>query len=135
MLDLDEVKEAVRIPEVYHKLKKIDFPVEDPETLFVLLDYDESGELAIDEFITGCTRMRGDANSKDLLVAQVITDNMARHLELFAKGLLKCKQRLDNLALCAKSFSAHGEHVFLDARTYRMRHPDHKGQFLPDPAK
>ena len=72
------MESAIQKPEIYNKLKMIDFPVDDPGQIFALLDYDESGELTTEEFITGCIRMKGPAKSKDLLVAQVGVDSMRR---------------------------------------------------------
>lgn len=39
-------------------MKMIDLPVADAEELFMVLDYDGSGELSVDEFIGGCVRMK-----------------------------------------------------------------------------
>ena len=82
-LKLEEVESAIQKPEIYNKLKMIDFPVDDPGQIFALLDYDESGELTTEEFITGCIRMKGPAKSKDLLVAQVGVDSMRKQYALF----------------------------------------------------
>jgi hypothetical protein len=68
----------------------IDFPVDDPGQIFALLDYDESGELTTEEFITGCIRMKGPAKSKDLLVAQVGVDSMRKQYALFEQDVTKC---------------------------------------------
>lgn len=37
----------------------IDFPVDDPEKIFMLLDIDNVGELELDVFIKGCMRLSG----------------------------------------------------------------------------
>lgn len=131
MLTLDEVEWAIRKPEVYLKLKKIDFPVDDPKKLFELLDYDDSGELSTEEFITGCIRMRGDARSKDLLVAQVAVDSLRRHFTIFGSELGKCRERLEMLETTTQGIIGQGEHLFLDEREYRLRHPDHTGAYKP----
>merc|ERR1712226_61316 len=52
LITLEEMASALGQPETYNKLKLIDYPVDDPEKIFILLDFDESGELSIDEFIT-----------------------------------------------------------------------------------
>ena len=87
---LEEVESAIQKPEIYNKLKMIDFPVDDPGQIFALLDYDESGELTTEEFITGCIRMKGPAKSKDLLVAQVGVDSMRKQYALFEQDATKC---------------------------------------------
>merc|ERR1719284_2393740 len=96
-LTLEEVQDALNKPEIYNKLKMIDFPVDDPKQIFLLLDFDDTGELTIEEFITGCVRMKGAAKSKDLLVAQVAVDTMRRHYQEFEKELEAFQRKLRNL--------------------------------------
>jgi len=130
-LTIEEVEDAVNKPEIYNKLKMIDFPVDDPEQIFVLLDYDDSGELTIEEFITGCMRMKGTAKSKDLLVAQVAVDCMRRYFEEFDGEMAKFRHKLAKLDMTARAIVGHGEQVFLDMRQYRHRHPSEKGAEMP----
>jgi hypothetical protein len=122
-LTIDEVEDALDKPEVYSKLKMIEFPVDDPAHMFRLLDYDDSKELTIDEFITGCMRMKGSAKSKDLLVAQVALDTMRQHFEAFEEETEKFNMKLLLLDATARALIEHGEHVFLNAQEYRLRHP------------
>lgn len=130
-LSLDEVKVAVRKPEIYQKLKTIDFPVDEPEKIFDLLDYADSGELSIEEFITGCIRLKGQAKSKDLLVAQVAINAMGKDLDVFDTELEKFHGKLRGLAETARAIMHQGEHVFLETREYRGRHPEVKGYTIP----
>mmetsp|Transcript_35360 Transcript_35360/g.101685 ORF Transcript_35360/g.101685 Transcript_35360/m.101685 type:complete len:582 (-) Transcript_35360:140-1885(-) len=130
-LTYEEVDLAIKKPEIYNKLRMIDFPVDDPQQIFDLLDYDESGELTIDEFIEGCLRMKGTAKSKDLLVAQVALDCMKRHYNQFEKELELLQNKLLKLDATARAITDHGERVFLDMRQYRMRHPDERGGSIP----
>mmetsp|Transcript_70869 Transcript_70869/g.163849 ORF Transcript_70869/g.163849 Transcript_70869/m.163849 type:complete len:584 (-) Transcript_70869:288-2039(-) len=122
-LTLEEVLQATNRTEVYNKLKMIDFPVDDPEQIFNLLDFDGCGELTIEEFITGCIRMKGPAKSKDLLVAQVAVNTMRRHFEVFDEQVTKFNEKIHLLDETARALLQHGEHVFLDTREYRLRHP------------
>mmetsp|Transcript_25401 Transcript_25401/g.46086 ORF Transcript_25401/g.46086 Transcript_25401/m.46086 type:complete len:607 (+) Transcript_25401:76-1896(+) len=130
-LTLDEVETAIQKPEIYNKLKMIEFPVDDPGQIFALLDYDNSGELSTDEFITGCIRMKGAAKSKDLLVAQVGVDSMRKQYTLFEQEMEKFQAKVAMLDATIKAVMGHGEHVFLDTRQYRMRHPEFKDATLP----
>mmetsp|Transcript_27455 Transcript_27455/g.60070 ORF Transcript_27455/g.60070 Transcript_27455/m.60070 type:complete len:581 (+) Transcript_27455:47-1789(+) len=125
-LTLEEVINSINKPEVFNKLKMIDFPVADPEHIFQLLDYNDSGELTIDEFITGCVRMKGSAKSKDLLVAQVALDCMRKHYDVFEQELRVFSERLKGLDHTARALIGHGEKVFLNPQEYRMRHPSEK---------
>jgi len=130
-LTFEEVDVAIKKPEIYNKLRMIDFPVDDPQQVFDLLDYDESGELTIDEFIEGCLRMKGTAKSKDLLVAQVHLDSMKRHYNQFESELELLQSKLLKLDATARAITEHGERVFLDMRQYRIRHPEEKGSSIP----
>ncbi|CAK9048875.1 unnamed protein product [Durusdinium trenchii] len=129
-LKLEEVESAIQKPEIYNKLKMIDFPVDDPGQIFALLDYDESGELTTEEFITGCIRMKGPAKSKDLLVAQVGVDSMRKQYALFEQEMEKFQAKVAMLDATIRAVMSHGEHVFLDTRQYRMRHPDFRAQTM-----
>jgi hypothetical protein len=122
-LSLQEVEEAINKPEIYNKLRMIDFPVDNPKEVFVLLDYDNTGELTIEEFIKGCLRMKGPAMSKDLLVAQVAIDGMAKQYQLFENELASFKKKLKKLDATARAIATQGERVFLDPAQYRARHP------------
>eukprot|EP00931_Biecheleriopsis_adriatica_P075001 TRINITY_DN48966_c0_g1_i1.p1 TRINITY_DN48966_c0_g1~~TRINITY_DN48966_c0_g1_i1.p1 ORF type:complete len:617 (+),score=143.13 TRINITY_DN48966_c0_g1_i1:97-1947(+) len=130
-LTLDEVEAAIQKPEIYNKLKMIEFPVDDPGQIFALLDYDESGELSTEEFITGCIRMKGPAKSKDLLVAQVGVDSMRKQYALFEQEMEKFQAKVAMLDATIRAVMGHGEHVFLDTRQYRMRHPEFKDATIP----
>jgi len=130
-LTLDEVEAAIQKPEIYNKLKMIEFPVDDPGQIFALLDYDESGELTTEEFITGCIRMKGAAKSKDLLVAQVGVDSMRKQYVLFEREMEKFQSKVAMLDATIKAVMGYGEHVFLDTRQYRVRHPEFKDSTMP----
>lgn len=130
-LDLPEVERATRKPEVYNKLKMIDFPVEDPQAVFDLLAFQRPQELTIDEFITGCMRMKGQAKSRDLLVAQVALDGMKTHYEKFEKQSKRFHKKLKELDKTVKALVFQGELVFLNPQEYRLRHPDWKASESP----
>eukprot|EP00929_Paragymnodinium_shiwhaense_P058811 TRINITY_DN29467_c0_g1_i1.p1 TRINITY_DN29467_c0_g1~~TRINITY_DN29467_c0_g1_i1.p1 ORF type:complete len:601 (-),score=177.66 TRINITY_DN29467_c0_g1_i1:174-1976(-) len=133
-LTIDEVEAALDKPEVYSKLKMIDFPVEDPGHMFRTLDWDDCKELTIDEFITGCMRMKGSAKSKDLLVAQVALDTLRKHHDTFEEEMSLFNKKVRHLDATARALIEHGEHVFLNAQEYRLRHPA-KGGPHKDPPK
>lgn len=123
-LTLAEVNRAIAKPEICNKLKMIEFPVEDPKQIFMLLDYDNSGELSIDEFIAGCIRMKGYAKSKDLLAAQVAVDTLKRHFTVFQDEMEQLQDKIELLDATARALVYQGEHVFLNLREYRVRHPE-----------
>mmetsp|Transcript_81507 Transcript_81507/g.253020 ORF Transcript_81507/g.253020 Transcript_81507/m.253020 type:complete len:595 (+) Transcript_81507:97-1881(+) len=52
----------------YFNALKLD--VSDARTLFRLLDYDQSNEVNIDEFLTGCYQLQGESRSLDMKIMQ-----------------------------------------------------------------
>merc|ERR1719195_1078142 len=54
-------------------LKNIELDVTEARGLFKLLDMDESDEVPIDEFVTGCFRLKGSGKSLDL--ASIMHEN------------------------------------------------------------
>lgn len=130
-LTLEEVKNAVNKPEIYNKLKMIDFPVEDPDQVFILLDYERTGEVSIKDFINGCLRMKGVAKSKDLLEAQISLDKLRKGFDGFEDEMRESDHRIGRLEKRIKAIIEQGECVFLDAREFRKRHPDEKGSLDP----
>jgi hypothetical protein len=52
----------------YFNALKLD--VSDARTLFKLLDYDQSNEISIDEFVSGCFRLQGESRSLDMKIMQ-----------------------------------------------------------------
>merc|ERR1719272_637982 len=123
-LTLQEVRKAIDKPEIATKLRMIEFPVEDPKQIFTLLDFNNCGELSIDDFIAGCIRMKGSAKAKDLLAAQVAVDTMKRHYTFFEAELKKLTAKIELLDDTSRALVYQGEHVFLNMREYRMRHPE-----------
>mmetsp|Transcript_33829 Transcript_33829/g.60197 ORF Transcript_33829/g.60197 Transcript_33829/m.60197 type:complete len:299 (+) Transcript_33829:1-897(+) len=55
----------------------------DASTLFKLFDSDDSGELDIDEFVTGCLRMKGEAKSIEIAELRKETNKISRRLTRF----------------------------------------------------
>lgn len=125
-LSLDEVVDAMSKPEVHNKLRMIEFPADRPAEIFNLLDYDGKGELYIEDFITGCIRMKGQAKSKDLLVAQVAVNTLRGHFHVIEEEMAKFQVKIKRLQDTAAALLGHGEHVFLSPTEYKNRHPSVK---------
>ncbi|CAE6932190.1 CBF5 [Symbiodinium natans] len=47
-------------------MESMDISTKDIWTLFMLIDADESGEISIDEFVSGCMQLQGPAKSIQL---------------------------------------------------------------------
>merc|ERR1712146_164121 len=52
----------------YFNALKLD--VSDARTMFALLDYDQSGEVDISEFLSGCYKLHGESRSLDVKIMQ-----------------------------------------------------------------
>merc|ERR1719482_1268452 len=52
----------------YFNVLKLD--VSDARILFALLDYDNSKEIGIDEFLEGCYKLQGESRSLDMKIMQ-----------------------------------------------------------------
>jgi len=70
---------------------KLDVP--DAVILFDLLDFDDSGEITIDEFLNGCYRLQGDASNIDTKIMQAemkfLKDSVQHLTELLQRTGLK----------------------------------------------
>merc|ERR1711862_485555 len=65
-----EFNHALENAEVVEYLHRVNVDVRQAESLFDILDYDESGSLDAAEFVEGVMTARGEAESKDLLAVQ-----------------------------------------------------------------
>lgn len=54
--------------EVRELMRSLDLDLEESENLFAVLDADESGEVSIEEFFSGCFRLKGTAKNRDMTV-------------------------------------------------------------------
>lgn len=92
-LDLGELKVALENPEINARLKMIDFPVDDPEKIFMLLDIDNVGELELDTFMKGCMRLAGDAMSKDLLEVLISVGNLGKRIHTLEEKIIMVQEK------------------------------------------
>lgn len=123
-LSFEEMEKAMLQPEIAELLAMVSFRVETAQHIFNLLDYDESGELDIDEFLTGCLRARGEANSKDLYTAQLAIDCMKGHVNKFEDKIMELNAKMLNLSVTADALTVQGERAFLTASELRGMYPD-----------
>ena len=85
-LSLEELTTYLEDEQVKAYLSTLGLDVSEAEALFRLLDDDDSGEVGISEFITGCSKLRGAAKSID--VNLLIHENRKLHklVEGFVTG-------------------------------------------------
>lgn len=66
-LTRDEFLDGLGKTEVQASLFQLDIRLTDAESLFDILDQDESGEMSIMEFVEGCLRARGGPKARDVM--------------------------------------------------------------------
>eukprot|EP00747_Dinoflagellata_sp_TGD_P024766 gnl/TRDRNA2_/TRDRNA2_130776_c0_seq1.p1 gnl/TRDRNA2_/TRDRNA2_130776_c0~~gnl/TRDRNA2_/TRDRNA2_130776_c0_seq1.p1 ORF type:complete len:480 (+),score=73.47 gnl/TRDRNA2_/TRDRNA2_130776_c0_seq1:433-1872(+) len=69
-LTREEFMNAIQRKDIKRILHSLDIDMRRAETLFDILDYDESGSLDAQEFIEGALRARGKAQAKEILALQ-----------------------------------------------------------------
>jgi voltage-gated sodium channel len=76
-IDLAGFMEACKDPEVQWEMRQLQLPMGDAAKLFIVIDGDGSRSLSMQEFINGCTQLKGPAQSKDLLAIQAQADTLS----------------------------------------------------------
>jgi hypothetical protein len=66
-VEWSEFEKQLDLPNVIDYFKAIDMDTSEARGLFTLLDYDGSGTIDANEFLTGCLKIRGPAKALDLL--------------------------------------------------------------------
>jgi len=70
LISIDEFETKLDDERVIAYFNALKLDVSDARTLFTLLDYDQSGEIAIDEFLVGCHKLKGESRSLDIAIMQ-----------------------------------------------------------------
>mmetsp|Transcript_107875 Transcript_107875/g.302073 ORF Transcript_107875/g.302073 Transcript_107875/m.302073 type:complete len:529 (-) Transcript_107875:66-1652(-) len=86
-LDLAEFVEAVKNPEIQYRMRQLGLPLADAAKLFGVIDEDGSRSLTFNEFIQGCLKLKGPAQSKELLAIQAHADTLAKKMDILADSL------------------------------------------------
>lgn len=73
-----------RVIMYFHALK---LDVSDAATLFQLLDYDNSDEVGIDEFLEGCYKLQGESTSMDMKIMQYEVQHLQESFKDFHRLL------------------------------------------------
>merc|ERR1711972_979015 len=69
-LSLDEFEKQIDDENVLTFLSTLELDIDQVRTLLTLLDLNQNGEEDIEEFITGCLRLKGGAKSLDMAILQ-----------------------------------------------------------------
>jgi len=67
LVTMDEFRSLLKNPEMVAYLNAIGIDSSEAHGLFRLLDYDNSGEVSVDEFVTGFLRLKGGAKAVDMV--------------------------------------------------------------------
>lgn len=86
-LDIDEWVKACNDPEILWRLRAIELHRNDAMRLFQVIDGNGSRTLSMQEFIEGCTKLKGVARSKDLLALQSQADVMSKNMDYLGTEL------------------------------------------------
>jgi len=65
-IGLNEFEAALEDRRMVMYFKALQLDITDARSLFLLLDKDREGSISIDEFLNGCTKLRGEAKSLDI---------------------------------------------------------------------
>jgi len=112
LVSKEEFHQLVTDPIMRNWLSTMDLEVTELETVFKLLD-DGDGAIAVDEFIKGVSRMRGQAKAIDVVNLVALTKRMDTRLESIA---LKMDKKLDHLV---KSSVAGGAGICTDIAVHK----------------
>jgi len=123
-LSVEEVKIAMDNPENRKRLALMDLPIDEPTELFTLLDVDNSGEISIDEFISGCMRIKGTAKSKDILALQIMIDALGSKMGDLTSALETNSQKINRLDGMTEKMLVKSELVFCPERERRRQSMD-----------
>merc|ERR1719331_2555287 len=98
-ITFDELEAKLKIPSVRAHLAAIGVETLQAESLFKLLDLDNSGSSTVDEFLFGCMRIRGGAKGID--VATLLHENK-RLMRWFINFKRYVASRFDELINCER---------------------------------
>lgn len=68
LLSMDEFQRKLDDERVQAYFNALKLDVSDASKLFMLLDYDQSGEIGIDEFLTGVHKLKGESRALDMAI-------------------------------------------------------------------
>jgi len=101
---LAEFEAALTNPEVQARMRQLELPVEKENALklFHILDGMGTRALKSEEFIAGCSKLKGPAQSKDMLGIQAQADTLSRRMDALCDSVLESERvikRLDEVTV------------------------------------
>merc|ERR1712060_696077 len=96
-IDLHQFMQAVKDPEVQWRLRQLQLPAGDAAKLFAVLEGSGNRSLSMQEFIEGCTNLKGPAQSKDLLAIQAQADTLSQKMDDLGTALDESERMMQAL--------------------------------------
>lgn len=96
-IEYEEFLEAIQNPQVLWRLRALEMPIDNAAKLFTVLSGVGSRPLTRDEFVKGCTKLKGPAQSKDLLGIQAQADSLTKKMDILCENLEEGERMLDTL--------------------------------------
>ncbi|CAE7209192.1 Scn11a [Symbiodinium sp. CCMP2592] len=84
LVSLQELKDALKSKKLASFLESMDISTQDIWTLFMVMDSDGSGDVTLEEFVTGCMQLQGPAQSIQL--ARMRHENLKTRGEILRVG-------------------------------------------------
>lgn len=105
MLSWEEFEDHLKNPKVSAYFASLELDVSNAHRLFRLLDADCSNEVGLDEFLDGCTRLKGQARSIDVNMLVYEIERMSRQVSHIIDAYQDGKLWVSNL--CDEPAEAH----------------------------
>lgn len=115
-LDLNEFLLAVQKPEVQWRMRQLELPAADAAKLFGVIGNEGSRTLTLDEFIKGCTKLKGTAQSRDMLAVQAQADAVTRKMDMLGESMNEAERLMNALDEVSLRMSQRFDSVVDDAR-------------------
>jgi hypothetical protein len=84
-LDREEMRAVVGDRQARLVLEDLNIPTDNPDELFNIFDVEGSGELSIEQFISGILRLKGSASAKDMLSCVLTSKAVLRSVQATQK--------------------------------------------------
>lgn len=96
-LTLEEFNKGMALPHVRTQMRLLGLPVLEASQLFGAIDGDGSRSLTKKEFVNGCSKLKGPAQSRDLLSVQAQADTIKDRLDLLDGQIVESERMLRTL--------------------------------------
>merc|ERR1719491_2410450 len=96
-LDINEFLHALKDDDIHWRMHSLGLDIDDCSRLFSVIDGAGARTLSMDEFIDGCTKLKGTAKNKDLLAITAQADTLAQKMDSLGEEMQKTEKMLHQL--------------------------------------